>query len=112
MFSFLNGIGIIKRTTERLSRQRAARDPRVEGASVHVDCKTEPSPELVLEEEDFLIVDIKDDGTAEASPVNPDYTLKLAPPAQKVGDTPAEAEDPKSAGDPVRGGKSFEDVPF
>lgn len=77
MFHALNRIGIIKRTTEHLSRQRAAR--AIVPSQSHQLQKTSevPNPRLALEDEDYLLVDIKDDGTAEASRVDPGCRVGL-----------------------------------
>lgn len=77
MFHALNRIGIIKRTTEHLSRQRAART--IVPGQVHQLQKTPevPNPRSVLEDEDYLLVDIKDDGTAETSRVDPGCRIGL-----------------------------------
>lgn len=106
--SYLNRIGIVKRTTERLSRRRAARESQENDTLDREDRKKQPelpdsSP--VMEDEDYLLVDIKDDGTAEASRVDPGCSLGLIPPEQR---TP----DPKSIGTPALGDKSFENIPL
>lgn len=106
--SYLNRIGIVKRTTERLSRRRAARESQANDTLGHEDCKKQPglpdsSP--VMGDEDYLLVDIKDDGTAEASRVDPGCSLGLAPPEQRTPDA-------KSIGTPALGDKSFENIPL
>ncbi|KAL0635386.1 hypothetical protein Q9L58_005684 [Maublancomyces gigas] len=106
--SYLNRIGIVKRTTERLSRRRAARESQANNTLDREDRKKQPEPRNsspVMEDEDYLLVDIKDDGTAEASRVDPGCSLSLALPEQRV-------PDPKSIDTPALGDKSFENIPL
>lgn len=106
--SYLNRIGIIKRTTERLSRRRAAREPRAKNTLVHGGCREQPEipdSSTVLEDEDYLLVDIRDDGTAEASRVDPGRSLGLVPSKTKVPNT-------KNIGTPAPRDKGFENIPL
>lgn len=116
MFHGLNRIGIIKRTTEHLSRQRAAREPRATATLAdqegHRKKPEIPDPSLVLGDEDYLLVDIKDDGTAEASRVDPGCSLGLVLVDQKTNKAPDGALDPKDVGNVALGGENFEDVPL
>lgn len=116
MLHALNRIGIIKRTTEHLSRRRAAREPRATGTLADQEGQKKkpeiPEPSLVLGDEDYLLVDIKDDGTAEASRVDPGCGLGLVLVGQKANKAPAGTLNPKGVGNVALRGENFEDVPL
>lgn len=109
MFSRLSSIGIVKKTTERLSRKRAARGSFVQEKIPPKPDETIPEvsdSERLLEEE-YLIVDIKDDGTPEVSKESPDYSLKLDFPSKEPKKAPA-----IGFASLVQRDKNFENVPL
>lgn len=111
MFSRLSSIGIVKKTTERLSRKRAARGSFVQEKIPLKPDETIPevsdSERLLEEEEEYLIVDIKDDGTPEVSKESPDYSLKLDFPSKEPKKAPA-----IGLASLVQRDKNFENVPL
>lgn len=110
MFSRIGKIGIVKRATERLSRGYTVREPCPEEKVASKSKRTEAGasdPIRSLEEEEYLIIDIKDDGTPEVSQEILDYNLRLDTPSQVPKKAPADGFTGLTLGD-----KNFVNVPL